>query len=302
MAKKWTAENIPLLSGKLALVTGANRGLGLEVASDLVAAGAHVIMAVRDPANAKAAVDAVKHRAPQAQIDAMMLDLADLASIQRFSEEFHARYPRLDLLVNNASAILVPQGKTKDGFETHIGVNQLGTFALTGLLLDQLRAAPAARIVNTSSTAHRLVKGLDLEDLQFDRTPYKPMDAYGKSKLATLLFTFELARRLKKADADTIAVAAHPGYSNTNPDKGGLLMRLATSIFAQPAAMGALPTLYAATAPGVASGDYYGPGGLGEMRGYPTKVGTKGTAQDQAKAGRLWDLSSQLTGVHFLEA
>jgi NAD(P)-dependent dehydrogenase (short-subunit alcohol dehydrogenase family) len=297
----WTLADIPSQTGKLAVVTGANRGLGLEIAAALAGAGAHVVIAVRDPAKAAAALKQIAGQTPGAKVEAMILDQADLSSIRRFSEEFHNRFDRLDLLVNNASAILVRQSKTSDGFESHIGVNHLGSFALTGLLLDRLIATPGARIVNTSSTAHRLVKGIDLDDLQFGRTPYKPMEAYGRSKLAALLFTAELDRRLEKAGFDTRAVAAHPGYSNTNPGKGGFLMRLATSIFAQPAAMGALPQLYAATANDVAGGDYYGPAGIGEMRGYPTKVGRTAAAKDIAVAARLWTISETLTGVSYLD-
>ena len=231
----------------------------------------------------------------------MQLDQSDFASIRQFSEALHTRFSKLDLLINNASAILVTQGKTAEGFERHIGVNHLGSFVLTGLLLDLLKAGGDARVVNTSSTAHRLVKGIDLDDLNFEHTPYKPMEAYGRSKLATLLFTFEMDRRLRKAGLPIKAVAAHPGYSNTNPDKGGFLMRVATSIFAQPASMGALPQLYAATAPDVQGGDYIGPGGPMEMRGYPAKVGCMPTAKDEKTASRLWTISETLTGVSYLD-
>jgi NAD(P)-dependent dehydrogenase (short-subunit alcohol dehydrogenase family) len=301
MARKWTVGDIPPQNGKLAVVTGANRGLGLEIVKALVGAGAHVVMAVRDPAKATVALKDIARKSPGAKVQAMTLDQADLASIRRFAEEFHSRFDHLDLLINNASAILVDQSKTRDGFEMHIGVNHLGSFALTGLLLDRLTATQGARIVNTSSTAHRLVKGIDLDDLQLERTPYKAMEAYGRSKLAALLFTGELDRRLRKAGFDTRAVAAHPGYSNTNPDKGGFFMRLMTSLVAQPAAMGVLPQLYAATASDVAGGDYYGPAGIGEMRGYPAKVGRTPAAKDAAVAARLWDLSEKLTGVSFLD-
>jgi NAD(P)-dependent dehydrogenase (short-subunit alcohol dehydrogenase family) len=300
MAHKWTVQDIPSQKGRLAVVTGGNRGLGLEIVHALAKAGAHVVIATRDAGKAEAAVAKVKRQVSGATVEAMALDQSDLASIRRFSEQFHARFGRLDLLINNASAILVTQGKTMDGFERHIGVNHLGSFALTGLLLDLLEVGTDARIVNTSSTAHRLVKGIDLDDLQFERTEYKPMEAYGRSKLAALLYTFELDRRLKKGGSKVKAVAAHPGYSNTNPDKGGAMMRVATSIFAQPAAMGALPQLYAATAPDIAGGDYIGPGGPMEMRGYPARVGTKPTARDEKTAARLWTISEALTGVSYL--
>jgi NAD(P)-dependent dehydrogenase (short-subunit alcohol dehydrogenase family) len=299
MAQKWTAADIPPLDGKLAVVTGANRGLGLDVAKALAQHGAQLVMAVRDPVKSAAAVAEVRTAAPGASVTVLPLDLADLWSIRAFAGQIGGR---LDILVNNASAILVPQSKTKDGFEMHFGVNLLGTFALTGLLLDRLRATKGARIVNTGSTAHRLVKGLDLGDLDFTRSKYKPMEAYGRSKLATLLFTFELDRRLRKAGADTLAVAAHPGYSNTKNGNGGRFMTLLTDIFAQPAAMGALPTLYAATAPGIVGGAYYGPDGMGEMRGHPTKVEAKPTALDPELAARLWTLSETMTGVPFLTA
>jgi NAD(P)-dependent dehydrogenase (short-subunit alcohol dehydrogenase family) len=299
MAHKWTVQDIPSQAGRLAVVTGANRGLGLEIVRALAEKGAHVIMAVRDPANATTAAKKVTDQFPGAQIMVMRLDQADLASIRHFSEEIHNRFNHLDLLINNASAILVPQSKTSDGFESHIGVNHLGSFALTGLLLDRLSAGKEARVVNTSSTAHRLVKGIDLDDLQLERTSYKEMEAYGRSKLAALLYTAELDRRLKKAGLPVKAVAAHPGYSNTSA-KGGFLMRLATDIFAQPAAMGALPQLYAATAPNVAGGDYYGPGGIAEMRGYPAKVDCTPQAKDEATAAKLWTISETLTGVSYL--
>ena len=199
MARKWTIQDIPSQKGRLAVVTGGNRGLGLEIVGALARAGAHVVIATRDDAKAQAAAAKVRAQVVDARVEAMALDQSDLGGIRRFSAALHARFNRLDLLVNNASAILVTQGKTADGFERHIGVNHLGSFALTGLLLDRLNAGADARVVNTSSTAHRLVKGLDLEDLQFDRTPYKPMDAYGKSKLAALLYTFELDRRLQES-------------------------------------------------------------------------------------------------------
>jgi len=300
MAQQWTLADMPPQAGKVALVTGANRGLGLEIAAGLAGAGATVVMACRDTQRAQAAAAEVRQRIPQAQLDLMPLDLADLSSVRRFAQEFRARYACLDLLCNNASAIMVPLQKTRDGFEMHIGTNHLGPFALTGLLLDRLQAAPAARLVNTSSMAHRLTKGVNLDDLHFERRPYKEMDAYGQSKLAVLLFTFEIERRLRQSGAAAIAVAAHPGWANTNPDQGGLMMRLTGALMAQPPAMGALPALYAATAPGVRGGDHFGPGGFKELRGYPVKVGCSETARDPELARRLWTQSETLTGVRCL--
>jgi len=301
MARKWTAQDIPSQAGRLTVVTGANRGLGLEIVRALAAAGAHVIMAVRNPDAGAAAAKKAIEQIPGAQIDIMALDQADLASIRRFSGEFHSRFDRLDLLVNNASAIQVPQSKTRDGFENHIGVNHFGSFALTGLLLDRLSAGNDARVVNTSSGASKLVKGVDLDDLQFERTPYKKLEAYGRSKLAVLLYAAELDRRLRKAGLPVKAVAAHPGVSNTSAPSGRFLEQWAMSLLAQSAAMGALPQLYAATAHDVAGGDYYGPGGMAELRGYPTKVDYTARAKDEAAAARLWMISEKLTGVSYLD-
>ncbi|MGH8540919.1 MAG: SDR family NAD(P)-dependent oxidoreductase, partial [Stenotrophobium sp.] len=184
MPQPWTLADIPNLTGKIAVVTGANRGLGLVITDGLAGAGATVVMACRDKIKAQSAVDEVKRRMPGAKLEVMTLDLANLASIRQFAQDFSSRFKQLDLLCNNASAIMVPKQKTRDGFEMHIGTNHLGSFALTGLLLDRLRSTPGARIVNTASMAHRLNKGLDLDDLHLERTPYKEMDAYGRSKLA----------------------------------------------------------------------------------------------------------------------
>lgn len=301
MAQQWIRSDIPDQRGKTALVTGANRGLGLEIAAGLAGAGAHLVLGCRDAGRGAAAVAEIRRRAPQAQVQVMAIDLADLASVRRFADEFRAAFPRLDLLVNNGAAIMVPQGKTRDGFETHLGTNHLGPFALTGLLLDSLLAAPAARILNTASLAHRLTAGLELQDPFFERRSYKPMDAYGASKLAALLFTFELERRLRRHGARAIAVAAHPGYTATNPELGDFFMRLATRLFAQPPAIGALPALYAATAAVARGGEYYGPGGFKELKGYPKKVDCRPEARDAALAQRLWQWSEQLTGVRYLD-
>ena len=300
MPQKWTLAEIPRLDDRVAVVTGANRGLGLEICVGLAGAGATVVMACRDPRRAEAALQEIRRRAPAARLEVMSLDLADLASVRRFAQEFNARFARLDILCNNGSAILVPLQKTGDGFEMHIGTNHLGHFALTGLLLEKLQATPGSRVVNTSSMAHRLTKGLKLDDLHFERRPYKEMDAYGQSKLASLLYTFELDRRLRRAGLNIAATAAHPGWSNTNPDQGTALMRWANSFMAQPAAMGALPSLYAATAADVQGGDYLGPGGFKELRGYPAKVGSSEEARNPELAASLWQRSEQLTGTKYL--
>jgi NAD(P)-dependent dehydrogenase (short-subunit alcohol dehydrogenase family) len=299
MARTWTLEDIPPLNGKLAVVTGANRGLGLEIVYGLAGAGAHVILACRDPAKAKTAVDSVLKRTPQANVEVMAVDLASLASVRKFAADFQARFKTLDLLIHNAAVILVPKDKTSDGFEQHIGVNYLGAFALTALLMPALRATPGARVVNMSSNAHRLVKGLDLNDLHLDKIAYKPMEAYGRSKLAALLFTLEMNRRLKNTGADLRVVTAHPGFSESNPGQGSLMLRLTTKYLAQPGPMGALPALYAATMPDVVSGDYWGPGGLMEMRGYPALCKPAAWARDENISAQLWTASEKLTATPF---
>ncbi|PPE73524.1 short-chain dehydrogenase [Solimonas fluminis] len=302
MASQWTLRDIPDLSGRLALVTGANRGLGLEIAAGLAGAGARVVLACRNLARAEGAVAEIQRRAPGARAEIMALDLADLSSIRDFAAGFAARHSRLDLLVNNGAAIMAPRGRTGDGFETHIGTNHLGPFLLTGLLLERLAAAPGSRILNTASLAHNLTAGVDLDDPFYERRAYKEMDAYGASKLATLQFTFGLDRRLRRAGLPVTAVAAHPGYTATNLDIGNVFMRLATRLFAQAPAMGALPALYAATAPGVAGGDYWGPGGYKELTGYPKKAACRPEARDPSAADRLWAWSERMTGLHFLDA
>lgn len=299
MARKWVLSDMPSQAGKLALVTGANRGLGLEVTCGLAKASARVVMACRDVARAEAALKTVRQRVPNAQVEVMPLDLASLDSVRAFASAFSAKYSRLDILCNNASAIMVPQQQTHDGFEMHFGVNHLGHFALTGLLMEALQRAPAARVVNLSSLAHGITKGWNAEDPNGEQTPYTPMEAYGRSKLLALLFTLELSRRLRLAGSPVMAVTAHPGYSNTNPELGGFFLRIVTMLIAQPPEMGALPLLYAATAGDVQSGDFIGPSGLQQLRGYPKKVTSKPIAQDAHKAAQLWTVSEQLTGVRY---
>lgn len=297
-----SAADLPSQRGRLALITGGNRGLGYEFATALAGAGAQLVLACRDAGKAEAAVARLRAAHPGVQVEAMTLDVADLASIRRFAEAFKTRHSRLDLLMHNAAAILAPQGKTRDGFETHLGTNHFGPFALTGLLLDLLNAAPAARVISLSSMAHRLTPGLDPNDPDLSTRPYKEMDAYGRSKLAALLFTYELDRRLKASGSRAIAVASHPGYSATNTDLGGFFMRLATRLFAQAPAVGALPALYAATMPEVKGGEYYGPGGYKELGGLPKQVASRPEARDPVLARQLWELSERLTGVRYLAA
>jgi NAD(P)-dependent dehydrogenase (short-subunit alcohol dehydrogenase family) len=298
---RWPKADLPDLSGKVFVVTGANSGLGLETARALAARGGRVVIACRDSTKAATAVALIRASAQKAAVEAMDLDLASLSSIRTFAEDFQASYPRLDALCNNAGVMALPHRKTKDGFEMQFGTNHLGHFALTGRLFDLLCATPGARVVSVSSTMHRAGR-IRFDDLQSERS-YGKWSAYGQSKLANLLFTYELARRAEKAGVDVVAAAAHPGYAATNlQPKGGLegaFFSLGNLLFGQAAAMGALPTLCAATAPGVRGGDYFGPSGFGEMWGSPKKVASSSRSHDVAAAARLWQVSRELTGVSF---
>ncbi|MEQ8675564.1 MAG: SDR family NAD(P)-dependent oxidoreductase [Aggregatilineales bacterium] len=294
---KWTEQNIPDQRGRVAIVTGANSGIGWDTARALAQKGATVIMACRNLAKATPAADEIKALKPKGAVVVMQLDLSDLESVHAFAEAFQAQYDRLDLLINNAGVMVPPYGKTKQGFEQQFGVNHLAHFVLTALLIDLLNATPNARVVTVSSGAHRFGT-IKFDDLQSEKS-YQPERVYGQSKLANLLFTYELQRRLEKSGQGTIAVAAHPGWTSTNLQQHSTLIRVMNPIFAQDGPMGALPTLYAATATDVQGGDYYGPGGLFEMRGYPKKVGSSDRSRDEAVAERLWSVSEDLTQVKF---
>lgn len=307
----WTRADLPRLDGRIAVVTGANSGLGLETCVGLAAAGATTVMACRNPAKARAAVEEVRRRVPDAKLELMALDLADLSAVRGFAAAFAAKHPRLDILCNNAGVMTLPYQKTRDGFEMLFGTNHLGHFALTGLLLEPLRAAPGARVVTLSSIAARSGR-LPLDDLNWERRRYSKSGAYAQSKLANLVFALELDRRLRKAGFGVLSAAAHPGYAATNIGFGSAggratlarrvwhwLIALGNVLLAQPAAMGALPTLYAACAADVQGGDYIGPDGFIQFRGHPVKVKHHQRAADEATARRLWELSEQMTGVRY---
>ena len=304
----WTEADIPRLDGRTAVVTGANSGLGFETTRALAAQGARVILACRNLAKAETAAAAIRGRVAGAKLEILPLDLANLASIKAFADTIIGRGERLDLLINNAGVMAVPLARTVDGFETQMGANHLGHFALTGRLLDAL--TPTARVVSVSSILHKSSKGLDLADLNWKTRPYQPWPAYHDSKLANLLFTFELARRAKMAGRTFIAAAAHPGFSDTNLQfvaaeikqsriEAGV-MRIVNAVLAQKADKGALPTLYAATAPDVVSGDFIGPHGFRELWGSPVKVKSAPLAREEGAARELWALSEELTGVSYL--
>jgi NAD(P)-dependent dehydrogenase (short-subunit alcohol dehydrogenase family) len=304
---RWTADRIADLSGKTIVVTGGNSGIGYEAALQLARKGAHVVLACRDRRKAEAAAGSIRATAPNASVEVMELDLASLSSVRDFAETFQAAHARLHVLCNNAGVMALPYRKTADGFEMQIGTNHLGHFALTGLLLQRLAATGGARVVSVSSSAHRL-GSIRLDDLNWERG-YRKWLAYGQSKLANLLFTFELQRRLEAGGIDVISVACHPGYAATNlqfvgPQMSGSslmdsLWAWGNRLLAQDAAHGALPTLYAATAPEVRGGDYIGPNGIGELRGCPTKVRPSARARDAEVARQLWALSEKLTGVSY---
>ncbi|NNK07691.1 MAG: SDR family NAD(P)-dependent oxidoreductase, partial [Myxococcales bacterium] len=277
--QSWTAEQLGDQSGRIAIVTGANSGIGFETARVLAEKGATVVMACRnlDKANPKA--EEIRTANPGAMVEVMQLDLSDLESVKRFAQEFRGKYQRLDLLINNAGIMVPPYGQTAQGFETQFGVNHLGHFALTGALLGLITNTPGSRIVTVSSVAHLFGK-IDFSDLNWENG-YKAQAAYGQSKLANLLFTYELQRRLAAAGKDTLAVAAHPGWTETNLQVHAKGVKFLNRFLAQAPPMGALPTLYAATAPDVNGAEYFGPSGFLEMNGPPKKVKSNRRSHDQ---------------------
>lgn len=298
MISQWTAEDIPNLAGKIAVVTGANCGIGYETVRGLIRKGATVILACRNKNKGQAAERQIAQEYPGAKAELELLDLSSLALVRRFAGEFTRRYDKLDILINNAGIMRTPFGKTADGFELQFGVNHLGHFALTGLLLDLIIRTPQARVVTVSSWGHRLGK-VDFENLNADKG-YDSGAAYGQSKLANLLFTYELDRRFRGAGVDAIAAAAHPGWTaGTNLAVHWRMVRLLNPFIGQKPSMGALPTLYAATAPDVQGGDYYGPGGWQGLRGYPTRVRSSDRSYDPAVAAKLWTISEELTGLRY---
>lgn len=295
--RNWSAAQLPDQTGRAAIVTGANSGIGFETARVLASKGATVIMACRNLEKANPKAEEIRAGHTTAKVEVMELDLADLDSVRSFAQAFRERFSRLDLLINNAGIMVPPYGKTAQGFETQFGVNHLGHFALTGALLDLILSTPGSRIVTVSSIAHYMGK-IDFTDLSSERG-YKAQAAYGQSKLANLLFTYELQRRLEASGKDTIAVAAHPGWTETNLQEHAKGVKFLNRFFAQGPLMGALPTLYAATEDDVKGGDYYGPSGFLELNGPPKRVKSNKRSHDQNIAKRLWNVSEELTGVQF---
>jgi NAD(P)-dependent dehydrogenase (short-subunit alcohol dehydrogenase family) len=298
---KWTTADVHDQSGRVAVVTGANSGLGYDTAAVLAAKGAHVVLAVRNLDKGAQAANRITAASPHAVVALQELDLSSLDSVRKAADELRTNYPRIDLLINNAGVMYVPTREaTKDGFEMQFGTNHLGHFALDGLLMDNLLRVKDSRVVTISSVGHRILAKIHFDDLQWERG-YNRVAAYGQSKLANLLFTYELQRRLTASGAPTIALAAHPGFSDTE------LMRYLPSILpeflwklaTQPAEMGALPTLRAATDPAAQGGQYYGPDGIGEVKGHPKVVASSAQSHNADLQRRLWTVSEKLTGVTY---
>jgi len=305
---KWTAEQIPSQAGKTALVTGANSGIGYQAALELARHGAHVLLGCRNEAKGRAALERLLREAPGASAEVVPLDMASLASIRAFAASFIGRGIALDLLINNAGVMALPKRElTEDGFERQFGTNHLGHFALTGLLLPALLAAPAPRVVTVASLAHRTGK-IDFDNLQRERG-YEGWDAYNASKLANILFAKELDRRARAAHSRLLSLAVHPGVSTTSIFENGpgttnlkaIMVKLLAPVMMQNDEAGALPTLYAATSPDAKGGEYIGPDGFGELKGAPVVVQPRPQALDVAVGERLWTVSEDLTGVHYPE-
>lgn len=302
---KWDKTNIPSLTGKVIIVTGGNSGLGYESVKAFAEKGARVILASRSEEKGRKASDKISKDFAGADINVMRLDLTDLSSVESFAANFRTSYDSLDILLNNAGIMTTPYFTTRDGFEGQMGTNHLGHFALTGRLLDIIISSPGSRIVNVSSTAHKAGK-MDFDNLLFKNgKAYSPMKAYARSKLANLLFTYELHRRLEAAGSDTVCLAAHPGLSVTGLmryiDKNFFykLLRPLMPLVAQSAAMGALPQIRAAVDPDARGGEYYGPGGFSGMKGYPVRLDSSAASHNMDDARKLWKLSEDLTGVKF---
>jgi len=301
----WTAADMPDLTGKTVIVTGGNNGLGYNAVKAFAEKGARVIMACRSLSKGELAKKQIFDHHPKSNITVMELDLENLKSIHNFADNFRKTFAQLDILVNNAGIMMVPYGLTKDGFEKQMGTNHLGHFALTGLLLDLLKSTPHSRVVNVSSMAHK--QGvMDYDNLLFDGgKDYSPIKAYGRSKLANLLFTYELQRFFEANKIDCMALAAHPGVSDTNlfdhaaPKWVMKTLRPLFLLMIQPAAMGALPELRAATDPKAKGGEYYGPDGKREMKGFPVIVQPNQSALNVESAQKLWEASEKLTSIKY---
>jgi len=296
--QKWDSDDIEDQNGRIAIVTGSSSGIGYETARVLANKNATVIIAVRNLKKGNTAAEKIKAQSAQADVRVMELDLADLKSIRSFSDTFKKQYTRLDLLINNAGVMIPPYSMTSDGFELQLGTNHLGHFALTGQLIDLIRKTTKSRIVNVSSNAHK-IGNINFEDLNWEKRKYNRMKSYGDSKIANIYFTYELTKRIDKVGKDPVVVASHPGWTATELQRHTGFFNFLNHFFAQDITMGALPTLYAAVGPDVKSGEYFGPSGFMEMKGYPKRVETNSLSKDKNIVEILWDVSEELTGVKF---
>ena len=295
---EWNAENIPDQGGTVVAVTGSSSGIGYETARVLANKNAEVIIAARNLEKGHTAAQKIKSQYQKANVKLMRLDLADLSSVERFAEEFKSKYPRLDRLINNAGVMVPPYSQTVDGFELQFGTNHLGHFALTAGLMSLLEETKGSRIVNVASSAEKFGR-LNFDDLTWEKRQYKAWRAYGDSKIANLYFTYELNRRLKGSGSEVIITAAHPGWTATELQRHASITGFLNDFFAQDISMGALPTLRAAYDKEAHGGEYYGPSGFMELRGYPVQVSSNKLSKDQTIAARLWKVSEDLTGVLF---
>jgi NAD(P)-dependent dehydrogenase (short-subunit alcohol dehydrogenase family) len=304
--ERWDSDHIPDLNGKVTVITGGNTGIGFRASMALAAKGAETILACRNETKALNAARKIMMKVPEARVRFMHLDLGSLASIHRFATHFKTSYSRLDLLLNNAGVILMPYRTTEDGFESQVGINHLGHFALTGLLMDVIERTDGARVVNVSSKAYRKER-MDFDNLrQTPKKGYSRIGAYTRSKLANLLFTYELEKRFQKAHINASALAAHPGYSYTDFGRAKVFKVLRLIFYplvlaiTQSSARGALPSLRASVDPAAKGGEFFGPGGRGQRKGYPVKVLTNGASHNEEDAKLLWEVSEEMTGVKYL--
>ncbi len=298
MSSKWTPERIDEQSGRVAIVTGASSGIGMETARVLAEKSMTVVIAVRNLEKGHLAASLIRADNPAARLDVRLLDLADLNSVRAFADLFRASYERLDLLINNAGVMIPPYGKTADGFELQMGTNHLGHFALTGLLIDMMISTPDPRIVTVSSLMHRRGR-LDFSDLHWEKRAYSATSAYGDSKLANLYFTYELARKVQRTHPHLTVAAAHPGWTATELQRHSRIAEFMNNFFAQTPPMGALPTLRAALDISARNGAFYGPDGFNQLRGFPKRVESTPLSMNTAIAARLWEQSEVLTDVAF---
>lgn len=294
----WTLDDIANQFGRNVLVTGANTGIGFETARALARKGAHVTLACRNLNKGQAALERIRAESADTSVSLQQLDLSDLRNIETFATRFVDQQKQLDLLILNAGVMVPPESKTAQGFELQFGVNHLGHFALAGALLPLVQATKGSRVVVVSSTA--ATRGaMHFDDLQFEKRGYAPWQAYGQSKLANQLFTLELQRRLRAAGSSVLVTAAHPGWTKTDLQRNSLVANFLNRFFAMQPPQGALPTLRAATDPEATGGDYYGPDGFLQMRGYPKRIDMVKPARDAGDATRLWEISEELTGVSY---